>query len=86
MGQSVCCNHYDQDIFRAVQPLHNNLTDKSESYMFVSGAQVHERSIESDLALESIHQLMASSKALKNLKLVLMSATADIDSFKKHFA
>lgn len=54
--------------------------------MYYGPFQVHERSVESDLALECLHLLMAGNKALRNLKLVLMSATADIDSFKRHFA
>ncbi|GAB4821707.1 hypothetical protein N2152v2_008753 [Parachlorella kessleri] len=44
--------------------------------------EVHERSVESDLVLTCLREFMASHRALK---LVLMSATADIDSYERYF-
>lgn len=40
--------------------------------------EVHERSCENDLALACLMQLAANAKELRNLKIILMSATADV--------
>jgi hypothetical protein len=46
--------------------------------------QVHERSVESDLALLLLRDLLASGEA-PHLRLVLMSATADAEAFAAYF-
>lgn len=48
------------------------------------GVQVHERSVESDLALLLLRDLLDSGKA-PHLRLILMSATADAEAFAAYF-
>lgn len=46
--------------------------------------EVHERSVDSDLLLLLLRDLLASGRA-PGLRLVLMSATADADAFARYF-
>lgn len=53
-------------------------------FAFIVLDEVHERSSESDLVLACIHQYM--KRELRNLRLVLMSATFDYERYKAYFA
>ena len=45
--------------------------------------EVHERSCENDLGLACLVQLTASAKELRSLRIVLMSATADVRRYSE---
>ena len=45
--------------------------------------EVHERSCENDLGLACLVQLAASAKELRSLRIVLMSATADVRRYSE---
>ena len=47
--------------------------------------EVHERSVDSDMLLLLLRDLLASARA-PGLRVVLMSATADADLFARYFA
>ncbi len=47
--------------------------------------EVHERSVDSDMLLLLLRDLLASDRA-PGLRIVLMSATADADLFARYFA
>ena len=55
-----------------------------KDFSFIVLDEVHERSSESDLVLACIHQYMKHE--LRNLRLVLMSATFDHERYKAYFA
>lgn len=65
-----------------------SLKSNGESALAPYGAiiidEVHERSCENDTALACLKQLMLHSKELSNLKLVLMSATADVSRYSDY--
>eukprot|EP00798_Chlamydomonas_sp_ICE-L_P013651 gene13651-19536_t len=65
--------------------VHERSVEPDLSLEWFKRLMVHERSVESDLSLECLKRLMLGNKSLQGLKLVLMSATADIDRFRAHF-
>ena len=56
-----------------------------KEFSFIVLDEVHERSTESDLVLACIHEYM-KTELLKDLRLVLMSATFDHERYKKFFS
>ena len=67
---------FDQSIYLFIQIFRTLILD-----------EVHERSVESDVLLICVRELLRHSKQLnsKGIRLILMSATADVNRYRKFF-
>ncbi|KAL5996141.1 hypothetical protein ACLOJK_026214 [Asimina triloba] len=85
IGHSKVASASSKIVFKTAGVLLDELLDKGIAalrYKVIILDEVHERSVESDLVLACMKQFMLKDN---NLRLVLMSATADISRYKEYF-
>ncbi|XP_021281215.1 DExH-box ATP-dependent RNA helicase DExH8 isoform X2 [Herrania umbratica] len=85
IGHSKVLSSRSKIAFKTAGVLLDELRDKgfhALNYKVVILDEVHERSIESDLVLVCVKQFLLKNK---NLRVVLMSATADIGRYRDYF-
>ncbi|WRX10709.1 Helicase [Theobroma cacao] len=85
IGHSKLLSSRSKIVFKTAGVLLDELRDKgfhALKYKVIILDEVHERSIESDLVLVCVKQFLLKNK---NLRVVLMSATADIGRYRDYF-
>uniref|UniRef100_A0A1D1ZBL2 Zinc finger CCCH domain-containing protein 4 n=1 Tax=Anthurium amnicola TaxID=1678845 RepID=A0A1D1ZBL2_9ARAE len=85
IGHSNVTSQRSRIIFKTAGVLLEQMRDKGLAalkYKVIILDEVHERSVESDLVLACVKQFMTRNK---DLRLVLMSATADISRYRDYF-
>ncbi|XP_047336837.1 DExH-box ATP-dependent RNA helicase DExH8 [Impatiens glandulifera] len=85
IGHSKVCSESSKIVFKTAGVLLDEMRDKGSkalNYKVIILDEVHERSVESDLVLVCIKQFLLKNK---DLRVVLMSATADFKRYIDYF-
>ncbi|OWM63550.1 hypothetical protein CDL15_Pgr019500 [Punica granatum] len=85
IGHSKHFSSSSKIVFKTAGVLLDEMRDRGQNaleYKAIILDEVHERSVESDLVLVCVKQFLLKNK---NMRLVLMSATADITRYREYF-